>query len=272
VPASFHDTPVLASNTGLDFAELNPQVFVRAGNNSAAPHLGVSTDGGRTWYAGQEPGGVTGGGTVAVSADANAVVWAPGGTDVHYSTTRGSSWTRSTGIPAGAKVESDRADPRTFYGYAAGKLYVSRDGGATFTASAAAMPASGRVNLHAVPGRAGDVWLAGPTGLLHSTDAGATFAAVTGVTSGVNVAFGMAAPGASYPAVFLVGTVDGVAGVFRSDNGGAAWVRINDDAHRYGNAGDALAGDPRVYGRVYLGTNGRGILYADPTNAAAAGR
>jgi hypothetical protein len=63
--------------------------------------------------------------------------------------------------------------------------------------------------------------------------------------------------------VFLVGTVGGVTGVFRSDDTGTSWVRINDDAHQYGNAGDALAGDPRVYGRVYLGTNGRGILYGD---------
>ncbi|MEU7905585.1 cellulose binding domain-containing protein [Actinoplanes sp. NPDC049118] len=263
VPPAFHDAPSLGSNTGLDFAELNPAVFVRVGNADAAPHIGVSSDGGRNWYAGQEPAGVTGGGSVAVSADANAVVWAPAGADVHYSTTRGGSWTRSTGLPAGAKVESDRVDPKTFYGYASGRFYVSTDGGATFAASAAAMPSTGRVNFHAVPGRAGDVWLAGGTGLLHSTDAGATFAAVAGVGSGVNVAFGKAAPGAAYPAVFLVGTAGGVAGVFRSDDGGSSWVRINDDAHRYGNAGDALAGDPRVYGRVYLGTNGRGILYAD---------
>jgi xyloglucan-specific exo-beta-1,4-glucanase len=263
VPASFHDQPSLSSNTSLDYAELNPTVFVRVGNADAAPHIGVSSDGGRNWYAGQEPAGVTGGGSVAVSADANAVVWAPGGIDPYYSTTRGSSWTKSTGLPTGAKVESDRVNPRTFYGYAAGRFYVSTDGGATFAASAAAMPSTGRVNLHAVPGRAGDVWLAGETGLLHSTDAGATFTAVSGVASGVNVAFGKAAPGAAYPAVFLVGTAGGVAGVFRSDDGGASWVRINDDAHQYGNAGDALAGDPRVYGRVYLGTNGRGILYAD---------
>ncbi|GID92294.1 cellulose binding domain-containing protein [Amorphoplanes digitatis] len=263
VPATFHDQPSLGSNTSLDFAELNPQVFVRVGNADAAPHIGVSSDGGKNWYAGQEPAGVTGGGSVAVSADANAVVWAPAGAQVHYSTTRGSSWTLSTGLPAGAKVESDRVNPKTFYGYAAGKFYRSTDGGVTFTASAAAMPSTGRVNFHAVPGKAGDVWLAGETGLLHSTDSGATFAAVAGVTAGINVAFGKAAPGAAYPAVFLVGTAGGVAGVFRSDDGGASWVRINDDAHQYGNAGDALAGDPRVYGRVYLGTNGRGILYAD---------
>jgi xyloglucan-specific exo-beta-1,4-glucanase len=268
VPASFHDTPSLGSNTSLDFAESSPGFFVRVGNNAAAPHIGVSSDGGKNWYNGQEPAGVTGGGKVAVGADANAVVWAPAGTDVHYSTTRGSSWTRSTGLPAGAEIVSDRADPRTFYGYAAGKVYVSRDGGATFTASAATVPATGQVKLHTVAGKAGDVWLAGETGLLHSTDAGATFTAVAGVSKALNVSTGRAAPGAAYPAVFTIGTVDGVAGVFRSDNGGSAWVRINDDAHRYGNAGEALAGDPRVYGRVYLGTNGRGILYADRTGGS----
>ncbi|MFE9652432.1 cellulose binding domain-containing protein [Micromonospora sp. NPDC006431] len=79
----------------------------------------------------------------------------------------------------------------------------------------------------------------------------------------MNVGFGKAAPGQGYPALFTIGTVDGTPGVYRSDNAGAGWVRINDDQHQYGNAGEALTGDPRVYGRVYLGTNGRGILVAD---------
>ena len=40
---------------------------------------------------------------------------------------------------------------------------------------------------------------------------------------------------------------------------------INDKNQQYGNM-YAVTGDPRIYGRVYAGTNGRGIFYADPAN------
>jgi hypothetical protein len=77
------------------------------------------------------------------------------------------------------------------------------------------------------------------------------------------LAFGKAAPGADYPALFAAGSYHNQPGVFRSDNLGATWVRINDDAHQWGNRFRCLAGDPRIYGRVYVGTDGRGILYGD---------
>ena len=80
----------------------------------------------------------------------------------------------------------------------------------------------------------------------------------------MNVGFGKAAPGGTYMAVFAVATLDGVTGLYRSDDAGGGWVRINDDRHQWDNMGEALTGDPRVFGRVYLGTNGRGIIYGEP--------
>jgi hypothetical protein len=119
-----------------------------------------------------------------------------------------------------------------------------------------------------VPGVRGDLWLcADRGGLLHSTDSGATFAKLGGVNEALVIGFGKAAPGKSYPAAYLVGTVDQVDGVFRSDDAGMSFVRINDDQHQYAWIGQCVIGDPRVYGRVYVATNGRGIVYGDPKGA-----
>ncbi|GAB3456736.1 WD40/YVTN/BNR-like repeat-containing protein [Actinophytocola sediminis] len=268
VPSTIFVQPNFTSTTSLDYAERSPGVMVRAGNFADADrpndsHVAFSTDGGANWFQGTEPGGVNEGGTVAAAADGSRFVWAPVGQPVHYSVGFGNSWTQSQGLPTGAVVESDRVNANTFYGFSGGRLYRSTNGGATFTAtSASGLPSTG-VKFKAVPGREGDLWLAGDTGLFHSIDGGTTFTKQSTVSSAVNVGFGAPAPGQSYQAVYTVATIGGVTGVYRSDDAGANWVRINDDRHQYGNAGEALTGDPRVYGRVYLGTNGRGVIYGD---------
>ena len=52
-------------------------------------------------------------------------------------------------------------------------------------------------------------------------------------------------------------------GILRSDYWSRTWTRINDDRHQWSLA-SRVAGDPKLYGRVYVGTFGRGILYGDP--------
>jgi len=67
-------------------------------------------------------------------------------------------------------------------------------------------------------------------------------------------------------AIYITGKIDNVLGFFRSDDAGKTWVRINDDEHGYGAVDTAITGDPRVYGRVYIATNGRGIVYGEPAS------
>jgi xyloglucan-specific exo-beta-1,4-glucanase len=269
VPPMMFTAPNFTSTTSLDFAERTPSIMVRAGNFNDADrpndsHVAFSTDGGANWFQGTEPGGINEGGTVAAAADGSRFVWAPRGQTPVFSVGFGNSWTQIQGLPTESIVESDRVNANKFYGFNGGRFYVSTNGGTSFTATVqTGLPTTAK--FHAVPGQEGDIWLAGDTGLFHSTNSGTSFTKVANVTAARNIGFGRAAPNQTYPALYAVATVDGVEGVYRSDNAAAAWVRINDDAHQYGNMGEAITGDPRIYGRVYLGTNGRGILYADPT-------
>ncbi|MFD8332261.1 xyloglucanase [Streptomyces solisilvae] len=270
VPTRMYTSPTFTTTTSLDYAETNPNTVVRVGNNDSAPRIAFSTDNGANWFQGSEPSGVTGGGTVAAAADGSGFVWAPEGASAVYHTTGfGNSWSASSGIPAGAVVESDRKNPKKFYGFKAGTFYVSTDGGATFTARASAgLPADGPARFKALPGAEGDIWLAGGStgggyGLWHSTDSGATFTKLSGVQQADTIGFGKAAPGASYPALYTSAEIAGVRGIFRSTDAGASWTRINDNAHQWGWTGASITGDPRVYGRVYVATNGRGILRGD---------
>jgi xyloglucan-specific exo-beta-1,4-glucanase len=272
--AAMFTSPSLSSGDSLDYAELNPSVIVRTGDvdktsNPNVNRIGFSTNGGTNWFQGQEPPNVTGGGQVAEAADASSTVWSPAGTGVYYSTSYGGSWTASSGIPAGATVASDRVTPTKFYGFSGGTFYVSTNSGAAFTATAATgLPTSGTVFIKAMPGHAGDIWLAGGSGtnsgIWHSTDSGATFTKLSNVSAALNIGFGKAAPGQSYLALYAIATVGGAQGIFRSDDGGATWIQINDAQHQWGNIGQAITGDPRVYGQVYVGTNGRGIMYGNP--------
>ncbi|MGW2834462.1 cellulose binding domain-containing protein [Streptomyces sp. NPDC001286] len=272
VPSMMFTSPTFTTTTSLDFAETNPSTVVRVGDLDSGPHIAFSTDDGANWFAGTDPSGVSGGGTVAAAADGSRFVWSPAGTGVQYTTGFGSSWQASSGIPSGAVVESDRVDPKTFYGFKSGKFYVSSDGGATFTASSASgLPSGDSVRFKALPGTKGDVWLAGGAsdgayGLWHSTDGGASFTKLSNVEQADTIGFGKAATGASYQTLYTNAEIGGVRGIFRSTDKGATWTRINDDAHQWGWTGGAITGDPRVYGRVYVSTNGRGVVYGDTSD------
>ncbi|MFF3320565.1 1,4-beta-glucanase [Streptomyces sp. NPDC003035] len=265
--------PVFGSATGLAQAALRPDHVVRTGwgdhGNGA-----YSTDGGRTWapFSAQPPIAKDAPGPIALGADATALLWSFVHWDgtrhaTHRSTDNGATWTEVSSFPKGATPVADPADPTLFYAYDTdtGNVYVSTDSGVSFTVGATGLPAGDtQFRIAAAPGRRGHLWLSAKwNGLYRSTDAGRTFTEVTSCWASYALGFGRAAEPGGYPAIYQTGATADVVGVYRSDDEGASWTRINDDAHQWGWTGEVITGDPRLYGRVYLGTNGRGVQYGD---------
>ncbi len=290
--------PRMANTTGVAVAALNPKVIVRVGENAehkAGQNIGYSADGGHTWSATQSaPTPDAHSGSIAVSADGREWVWTPeGGSGAYLTRDRGASWKAAQGLPSGLRVIADPETKDVFYAFAlkTGTLYRSVDGGVSFGAIATNFTPvvgdpekhargddrGGQDRLYATPGRSGDLWFAAWDGLYHLTaslSSGATRAAFERVAGPEEVhafGFGAPAPGSHSATLYLVGTVRDKAGIFRSVNGGRTWARINDDQHQWGLILQ-VTGDPRIFGRVYVGTHGRGILYGDPAGGRRTAR
>ena len=120
----------------------------------------------------------------------------------------------------------------------------------------------GQDRLYLTPDREGDIWLAAFDGLYRIDEKTATATRMPHVQELRAFGFGAAKPGADYPAIYVIGVIDGVRGIFRSDDIGQSYVLINDAVHQYGSL-LLICGDMRQYGRVYVGTHGRGALYGD---------
>ncbi len=254
--------PHMGTTHGVAYASLSPNVLLRIGHEK----MYYSEDMALTWTECTRTGVD---GSVAVSADGKILLYSHNsGSTTYWSTDKGNTWTPSTGISMSwAKPLADPLNPLKFYVYnpSSGALLISTNRGASF--SQAGLPGSGGSKIiRAAPLREGDVWIALYNGgLTRTTNSGQTFAKIAGVTYCGAVGFGKEAPGKSYPTLFIYGTVNGVLGVHRSTDEGATWTRINDDAHEYGGPGNGqfVQGDMNVFGRVYMSTVGRGLVYGE---------
>lgn len=267
--------PAHGGNPSIAVAVQKPALVVRT---HWGPARGaISRDGGSTWEnfpsapaAAQQHGP----GMVSISTDGHTLVWLPKGDKPHYSTDEGKTWRESrTSLVATKEWTTygpiaDPVNPQRFYIYdpLTGVLFASDDAAVSFN-QIKSLPRDGG-KLRVEPGVEGGLWLPTSEGLLASSDGGHTFHAIAGVTSAHQVGFGAAAPGRHNAAVFLDGAVQGEEGFFRSDDRGTTWVRINDPRLRLGWL-RCISGDARVYGRVYLGTSGRGILVGEPAAPTA---
>lgn len=303
VPASTLVDERFASGSSVDYSAGDPEVLAWVGAESnlprdmAEPRGATSDDGGATW---QEMGGMVPemfGGEVAVSAtDPDVLVWVPTHIlhpyqyleeplGVYVSDDRGRTW-RNVRPDADTDafhrffwwferraLAADRVDGRFYLMSDEEAFYVSDDGGSSWIEAPHAPPCTEFVDchvagqIHAVPGRPGHVWASTGRGGLHRTeDAGASpWTRVDGIVEARSLAFGAPVPGSDEPVVFVHGrtTEDGASAIWRSVDGGGSWTLVAEHPADLAMPVNALAGDPDVPGRLYVGFGGAGAVVGD---------
>ncbi|KAJ7102200.1 hypothetical protein B0H15DRAFT_813586 [Mycena belliarum] len=260
--------PKWSTTADLDFAGNKPTNIVRigTGDSTQGKQVALSYDSGNTWSQDYGAADNVTGGKVALSADGDTVLWRTNGNGVLVSQFT-NPFAAVSSLPSTAAIASDKLNNSIFYGAAVNTFYLSTDGGKTFASKASLSSSTSPAKVIVNPKVSGDVWVSTDKGLFHSTDFGTSFTAISGISAAWAIALGAPKSSTSYPAIFAAANIGGI-GYFRSDDMGVNWVKINDAAHGFGSASsNCISGDPRIYGRVYIGTNGRGIFYGDASGA-----
>jgi len=267
--AGAFDGPRFSTTDDLAFAGENPSIIIRTGAGGTNVHAAISIDGGKSWsrLLNEPPSYRRGGGNIAVSADGKTIVWSERNGIPNVTGDRGAHWSTCIGLAGGTRVIADPVDPARFYGFEerVGQVFVSTNEAVSFSEGATTLGGDFRSpTLSATPGVKGDLWLnCVERGLYHQASGTTNFVKVASVREARAIGFGKPAQNKTFPTIYLAGRIENMEGLFRSTDAGTTWNRINDDQHQYGVI-NHLTGDPRVFGRVYLGTSGRGIIYGDP--------
>jgi photosystem II stability/assembly factor-like uncharacterized protein len=242
-------------------------------------------------------------GAIAVSAnDTRNIVWVPAlNRAPYYTKDRGATWQRIqfpgevlplTGsfgnYPFDRRnIAADRVLPGRFYFYHSGDgangklagLWRTDNGGESWSKvfNGPIGPSSFfSAKLRPVPGKAGHLFFAAGVPdnpgakLMRSIDGGATWTAFPDIDRVVDIGFGKPAKGADYPAMFIVGTVSGQYGVWRSIDNAATWKRVGQ--FPYGSLDEVIGveGDKDHFGRVYVAFIGSSFGYGEPADCKPA--
>lgn len=283
VPEGNFVNPHFGNTDGVACGELNPNVIVRVGietnRSNTGCNIGYSLDLGKTWQpTGSMPSEDSKHGHIAVSANGNIWIWTPQKSKPFLTTDMGNTWKEITELPKNTRIIADKVNPNRFYGVDIlnGVYYYSIDGGYHFDSVETGIdtlrsemmgrrgdPRGGQDRIYATPGIENELWIAAFDGLYLKPVNADGFRRIPDIFEIHAFGFGKGAPDSDYPAIYLVGIIKGHQGIFRSDDKANSWVRINDDEHQWGMILH-ITGDPKKYGRVYVGTHGRGVIYGDP--------
>ncbi len=250
--------------------------------DTAVNGFATSTDGGATWtlvtaWAVSPNDGFAGKPVrVEVSAtDPDNIVVARANAPAQYTTDGGVTWADVSGLPGltspvfywGQQLTRDGVDGSTFYFYddETSTVLRSTDPGATFTAVADGLvnvtPNDRNSYLEATPGVAGELWLAlEDGGFRHRTDGGTTWTDLTNVTQARDVAVGKPAAEGMPATLYLHGDIDGERGIWMSLDSGASWTNFQRPELQIGAALNTMESSSTEFGRVFIGTSGRGIF------------
>ena len=275
---------------GLDYASVDPTFIVALNNWAGKYQSGYSKDSGHTWSLfGTQPDIRHHGGTIAAATPLNIII-VPGNNGVPEVTKDGgNSWLPLAGSGSAAQlpndgwifafylhshiIAADRVKIGTFYlyNYIHG-VFRTTDGGDTWSLlhRGPVAPNSGfNARLRAAPAHAGHLWYTSGPGsgangyFMRSTDGGVSWNAVPHVLNVDDFGFGKSKVSGGYPAIFIIGKVNGVDGIWRSDDEATNWINIGLYPNNNVDYKKTINGDMNTFGRVYVGFSGSGFSYGE---------
>lgn len=283
---SVQHVPNIGSTSGIAYCASNSEIMMRCGERTNDAYY--STDAGATWIAMKSS--ATGGKCAIAEISSGKYRFFRGsssGASVHYSDDFGATWVQCEGVSNGktSHIVVDSEKPQYVYAYSnvasySGEttyyyLYVSSDYGKSFVQNEVEVNdcCADMRRIAQTPGTAGKLYCPlGWYGLKLTEDYGKTFTKVENVVYCEAVTVGPGKDASSPGAIYIWGWVSDneTKGLYRSDDEGKTWLRINDDDHEYGGPGNGnfIVADMNEYGTVYMSSVGLGIIYCRSANAS----